>query len=235
VNLIRPAGSYWKVAHRGASALAPENSLAAIDAALAAGVDFVELDVVAPGSELRVAHAAAQLRSDSPTLEEALALFSARAPAEVRLDLDVKSAGVERALIDALSAHDLVPRTLVTSFHWRILRRVRELEPGVAIGISYPNDSLGLSGSRGFAPLVGPGLAVLRRALPSRIGGMLRRARADATMLHHALVSPEVVARSHAAGAAVFAWTVETVDTLRRVLAAGADGVIADDPGLFDV
>jgi glycerophosphoryl diester phosphodiesterase len=233
VNLIQPPGSYWKVAHRGASALAPENSLAAIEAALAAGVDFVELDVLVAGNELRVAHAVAQLRPDSPTLDAALALFSARAPAAARLDLDMKTAGTERVLVDALAGHDLVPRALVTSFHREILRTVRRLEPEVATGISYPNDRHGLSEARPFAPLVGPGLAVLRRALPWRIEGMLRRAAADAAMLHHALVSPEVVARCHAAGAAVFAWTVDTATDLRRVLAAGADGAISDDPGLF--
>jgi glycerophosphoryl diester phosphodiesterase len=233
VNLIQPPGSYWKVAHRGASALAPENSLAAIEAALAAGVDFVELDVLVAGNELRVAHAVAQVRPDSPTLDEALALFSARAPAAARLDLDMKTAGAERVLLDALTGHDLLLRALVTSFHRGILRTVRRLEPEIATGISYPNDRLGLSETLPFAPLVGPGLAVLRRALPSRIEGMLRRAGADAAMLHHALVSPEVVARCHAGGAAVFAWTVDTATDLSRVLAAGADGAVADDPGLF--
>jgi glycerophosphoryl diester phosphodiesterase len=141
---------------------------------------------------------------------------------------------VERELVDALGAHDLLARTLVTSFHRKILVAVRRLEPEVATGISYPNDSLGLSGTRVFAPLVGPGLALLRRALPLRVGRMLAAAEADAAMLHHALVSREVVARCHAAGAAVFAWTIDARHDLRRVVGAGADGVIADDPALFE-
>jgi glycerophosphoryl diester phosphodiesterase len=233
MNLVRPAGSYWRVAHRGASALAPENSLAAIEAALAAGVDFVELDVLSWNGGLRLAHSAPQARPDSPALDDALALFAARAPSETRLDLDVKSAGVEGELVGALREHRLVERTLVTSFHPGILRAVRALEPGAATGISYPNDSLGLSRARAFAPLVRPGLAVLRQPLPFRVGRMLASAQANAAMLHHALVSARVVERCHAAGAAVFAWTVEEPRDLRRVLAAGADGAIADDPSLF--
>ena len=63
---------------------------------------------------------------------------------------------------------------------------------------------------------------------------MLTGAGADAAMLHHALVTPKVVARCRAAGAAVLAWTVETRDDLERVLAAGADGAIANDLSLFD-
>jgi glycerophosphoryl diester phosphodiesterase len=233
VNLRRPAGAYWKVAHRGASALAPENSLAALEAALAAGVDVVELDVVAAGDELRIAHSAAQLRADSPTLDEALALFAESAPASVLLDLDVKTRGVERPLVDGLARSGLIARTLVTSFNGKILGAVRTLEPGLAIGISYPNDSLGLSGMGPFAPFVRPVLALLRQALPVRIGRMLAGTGANAAMLHHALVSPQVVARCHASGAAVFAWTIESEADLRRVLAAGADGAIADDPSLF--
>jgi glycerophosphoryl diester phosphodiesterase len=233
VNLIRPAGAYWKVAHRGASALAPENSLAAVEAALAAGVDFVELDVISAGDGLRVAHSVSQLVPESPLLAEALALFAAQAPGETRLDLDVKTPGIERALLDALAGHDLVGRTLVTSFHGEILRTVRKLDSEAVTGISYPNDSLGLSRARVLVPFVRPGLSVLRRALPFRIGRMLAAAEAQAAMLHHTLVSPQVVSRCHAAGAAVFAWTLESRDDLRRVLAAGADGAIADDPSLF--
>ena len=122
----------------------------------------------------------------------------------------------------------------MTSFHAGILRAVKRLKPEVAVGLSYPNDSLGLHRLRPLSPLVNPGLALLRQALPLRVGRMLARAGADAAMLQHRLVSPKVVARCHAAGAAVFAWTVESDDDLRRVLAAGADGVIADDPNLFD-
>ena len=233
MSLLRPAGSYWRVAHRGASALAPENSLAAIEAALAAGVDFVELDVLATADGLRLAHSEPQLLPESPALEDALALFAAAAPPETRLDLDVKTAGVERELLDALRAHGVLARTLVTSFHAQVLRAVRALEREAVTGISYPNDSLGLSRTRAFEPLVGPGLALLRQALPLRIGRMLVSARANAAMLHHALVSPLVVERCHQVGAAVFAWTIEEPDDLRRVLAAGADGANADDPSLF--
>lgn len=234
MRLPNPAGGYWRVAHRGASALAAENSAAALEAALAASVDMVELDVVADGGRLRVAHSAEQLVPDSQELSDALALFSRLARPEVWLDLDMKSPGFEAGLLAGLQAHGLLERTLVTSFHGQVLRAARQLEPGIALGVSYPNDRLRLSEKRGLEPFVEPGLALLRIPLPLRVGRMISRARADAAMLHHALVTPRVVARCHAAGAAVFAWTVESGEDLGRVLAAGADGAIADDPSLFD-
>lgn len=234
MNLLDKPGGYWKVAHRGASALAPENSIAALEAACAASVDMVELDVIVAHGELRMAHSLPQLVADSPRLDDALAIFAARARPEVVLDLDVKDPGYEGVLLDRMRAHELVDRTLITSFHPGVLHSVRRLEPVVPTGLAYPNDRYGLSERRPFELLVGPGLRLLSAALPARIGRMLSSAGAQAAMLHHALVTPRLVARCRAAGAAVFAWTVETRDDLLRVLAAGADGVIANDPSLFD-
>ena len=234
MNLPKSAGGYVKVAHRGASALAPENSLSALEAALAADVDMVELDVLALDGGLRLAHSAGQLEPDSPSLEEALELFARQARQQVWLDLDVKTPGHGEAIMRAVAARDLLERTLVTSFYPQVLREVRRLAPGIATGIAYPNDRHGLSERRPLDALVGLGLRVLTAALPPRIGRMLARAEADAAMLHHALVTPRVVSRCREAGASVFAWTIETPEELRRVLAAGADGAIANDPSLFD-
>ena len=234
MSLPKPAGGYLKVAHRGASALAPENSLSAVEAALAAGVDIVELDVLAVDGGLRLAHSAVQIQPDSPALEDALELFARAAQPRIWLDLDVKTPGHEEGIMRAVAARGLLERTLVTSFHPQVLREARRLESGIATGLAYPNDRHGLSERRPFGAFVGPGLRVLRAALPARIGRMLAAAGADAAMLHHALVTPKVVARCRDAGAAVFAWTIETRDDLSRVLAAGADGAIANDPSLFD-
>jgi glycerophosphoryl diester phosphodiesterase len=63
---------------------------------------------------------------------------------------------------------------------------------------------------------------------------MLRRAGATALMLQHRLVTSAAVDRAHAAGAPVLAWTVDTAADLARVEAAGVDGVITNDPRIFD-
>ena len=62
---------------------------------------------------------------------------------------------------------------------------------------------------------------------------MLDRARASAAMLHYSVVSPAAVERAHAHGAAVFAWTVDDELLLDRMVAAGVDGVITNDPRIF--
>ena len=228
---LRREGRVLRIGHRGAAALAAENTLASIEAAIEYELDLVEIDVVAHADALRLAHSPAAVRDDSPSLDEALALV-ARADAGVMLDL--KSRGIERSAVETLREHNLLDRAVVASFHPTSLRVVKEFEPALTTGFSYPFDRAGISERGALAPLIRVGLSGLRRALPARIAGMLARAQADALAVHHALVSRTLVDRCHARDAAVLAWTIEDGAALARVLAAGVDGVIANDPRLLE-
>jgi glycerophosphoryl diester phosphodiesterase len=55
----------------------------------------------------------------------------------------------------------------------------------------------------------------------------------DAT-LRHDIVTADAVAAVHATGGRVLAWTVNTRTGIERMAALGCDGVITDDPRLFD-
>jgi glycerophosphoryl diester phosphodiesterase len=219
-----------RIGHRGAAALAPENTLASIEAAIKYEVDLVEIDVIAHADALRLAHSPAQVRDDSATLDEALALVSR---ADTGVILDLKTRGIERSAAEALRERNLLDRAVVASSHPASLRAVKDLEPSLTTGLSYPFDRAGISERAAFQPLIRAGLSGLRRVLPARIGGMLARARADAAVLHYSLVSRKLVERCHGRDAAVLAWTIEDDAALESVLAAGVDGVIANDPRLL--
>lgn len=227
---LRQEGRVLRIGHRGAAALAPENTLASIEAAIKYEVDLVEIDVVAHADALRLAHSPAQVRDDSPTLDEALALVSR---ADTGVILDLKTRGIERSAAEALRERNLLDRAVVASSHPASLRAVKDLEPSLTTGLSYPFDRAGISERAAFQPLIRAGLSGLRRVLPARIGGMLARARADAAVLHYSLVSRKLVERCHGRDAAVLAWTIEDGAALESVLAAGVDGVIANDPRLL--
>ena len=77
------------------------------------------------------------------------------------------------------------------------------------------------------------GLGSLRAAAPRILPRLIRRAGASALMLQHALVTSGSVSAAHALGAAVLAWTVDEPADLERVLEAGVDGVITNDPRIF--
>lgn len=231
---LRRESRVLRIGHRGAPALAPENTLASISAALHHGVDLVEVDVVREGEGLRLAHSAGLLNRESPELTEALAFFAAEAPDEVGLVVDLKSRGIEAHVVDTLRAARLLDRALVSSPRRAALRELKRLEPALATGFSYPLDRFRIGEARLLQPLVRVGL-VLLRTLPARVGHVLAETRAEAALMHHALVSPHLVARCHAVDAAVLAWTVEDAGALERMVAAGVDGVIVNDPRLFDV
>ena len=74
------------IAHRGASAQLPENTLPAFERAIELGADAIEFDVHAdPTGRLVITHDAPRTRKTYPTLEEALDLMRGRIPAYVEL------------------------------------------------------------------------------------------------------------------------------------------------------
>ncbi|MGB2875155.1 MAG: glycerophosphodiester phosphodiesterase [Gaiellaceae bacterium] len=230
IDLRRRDGRLLRVGHRGAAALAPENTIASLALALELGCDLVEFDVLELDGALVLAHSLNELPTKLSTLDDALA-FLARTDAGLHVDLKVH--GAEQPLAEALRRHGLVERAVVSTFRPASLRALQVLEPGLRLGLTYPQDRYGLSGRRLTAPLVGSALVVMRAALAARIGRMLTAARATAAMLHGRVVSRAVVERCHALGAAVLAWTVVSAEQLRRLDELGVDGVIADDPRIF--
>ena len=225
---LRRDGRAIRVGHRGAAALAPENTLASFEAALTHGVDAIEFDVVAGADGLEVAHDRG--RRDAPSLDDALEFLRGH---DVAAHVDLKAAGREEALVAAIRRHDLVDRCVVSSFRSRSLRALAALEPAIARAFTYPEDRLGISRRRPFSFVVRGALVTMRSLLPRRIATMVARAEASAATLHHALVTPAAVSACHARGFAVWAWTVNDPAVAARLEAWGADAIISDDPRIF--
>ena len=113
-----------RIGHRGAAALAPENTIQSLRLAQELGCDLVELDVLVVEETLVLAHSAAELPSERATLDEALAVL---APAGTGIQVDLKTPGVEAAVADALRRHGVLDRALVSSFHPGSLRALKGL------------------------------------------------------------------------------------------------------------
>jgi glycerophosphoryl diester phosphodiesterase len=255
IDLRRRDGTPLRIGHRGAAAIAPENTLRSFRAAVAHGVDLIEFDVLdLPRGPLVVAHSdhldevshgaahgsvrahtLAELRDvapELPTLEEALAFFADEAPC-VGLHVDLKLQRRLDEVAAGITRHGLESRTVVSSFHLDSLRAVARTTARIRIGFTYPEDRFSVSRRPHLWPLVRLGLTGLRASVPARVPRMLARAGASALMLQHTLVTPAAVARAHGLGAAVLAWTVDEPHDLDRVVAAGVDGVITNDPRIF--
>ncbi len=231
-----------RVGHKGADHIAPGNTLASFDAALAHGCHMIEFDVLPreykggyATTPLILAHDyGAAAAGTAPTLDEGLAHFAQDAFAEVELDVDLKLPGYEDRVVAALREHGLVGRALVSTQYVESLRRVRALEPKLRVGWSVPKASKDYLAS----PLTRvPAAAILlgyRATLPFRAHRAIAGGRIDAVMSHFLLVTPRLVSAIGRAGGELYVWTVDDAATIRRLEAMGVTGVISNDPRLFD-
>jgi glycerophosphoryl diester phosphodiesterase len=255
IALDHPTGGVLRIGHRGAAALAPENTLESFRAAISVGVDLIEFDVLdlqdgplilAHSNHLdEVSHGAAggsvrdlslaALRAvapNLPTFDDALAFFVDEAP-EVGLHVDLKLRSRLDELALAIRRHGLEGRTVVSGVHVPSLQAVARGAPGVRIGITYPDDRLSISRRPYLWPIASLALASMRASVPLRLPRIARRAGASAVMLQHRLVTESSVASARTRGLPVLAWTVDEPADLARVVAAGVAGVITNDPRIF--
>jgi glycerophosphoryl diester phosphodiesterase len=226
--------SVKRVGHKGADLIAPGNTLASFDAALEAGVDMIEFDVL-PDREtgaLLLAHDY-QDHQRPLTLHQGLEHLASSAFASVELDVDLKLPGYELEVVTALREFGLVERALISSQYRESLAMIRAAEPAVRLGWSVPR----LRQDPFRNPLMWvPASAVVlawRRLLPRWAAEAIGRGECDALMAHWRLVSGRLVRAVARAGGELYVWTVDEARRIRSLEQLGVTGVITNDPRLF--
>jgi glycerophosphoryl diester phosphodiesterase len=202
------------LAHRGLHDDARENTLAAFEAAVDAGVDGIETDVRLSRDGVAVLFhdprvgrrkVAAMTRAELSraagfrvaSLDEALARF------DVLWDVEIKSLDAVDATVAALRKHARTRRFFVTSFRPDVVARVAASMPDVDVGRIVER-----------AP-VGP-----------------RRASGALVVWRFPIATRARVRAARARGQRVFVYGMKTPKEHARVLAAGVDGLITDRPEL---
>ena|SRR5436190_5868973 len=218
-------------AHRGGSALAPENTMAAFANGLSLGADGIELDVhLSSDGVVMVIHdatvdrtttgrgtvalmtAADLARLGVPTLDDVLRQFR---DARVIIELKVNSKQLGRAVVDVVRRADAVERVCLGSFGRRVLNAVRGAAPAMATSAAREEVRWALYQSW------------IRRAPGSaKYAGFQVPEMAGGTRI----VSPRFIELAHRAGVGVQVWTVDAEDDARRLLEWGVDGLITDRP-----
>lgn len=239
----RTEGRPLVLGHRGASAEAPENTLAAFRLAMERGADGVELDAWRCGSgEVVVAHDDDLWRvGGSPLVLREAALGALRG-------VDVGRWKGERfrgervpLLAEVLEA---IPSAVVNvelkSARFRppdvaLARRVAALlrdlrAEGRALVTSF--DFRLVAAFRAAAPRVACGLLFEEdRPWRARVGLAAALLRPSSLNPELALVTPERARRWGRGGRGLFAWTVDRREDVERLCALGATGLISNDPG----
>jgi glycerophosphoryl diester phosphodiesterase len=228
-----------RVGHKGAAHIEPGNTLASFDAALRHGVDMIELDVLSErpdgSGRLLVAHDYEDMRSRVPlSFEEALDHLAGEEFDGIELDVDVKLPGYELRVVEALRERGLIARTLVSGMFGESLARLRTAEPSLRLGLSVPRVRRDYTTDMLTAI---PALAILtgyRATLPRRARAALSEGRFDAIMAHWRVVTPALVRAVREAGGELYVWTVDDPRRIAKLTELGVDGIITNDPRLFD-
>lgn len=234
------------VAHQGGDLLRPGNTLLAFEHAVAVGADVLEMDLwLSADDEIVVIHDAtvdrttdgggrvdehtlAELKAldaaynwsppdadrhpyrgegvEIPTLEEVLEAFP-----EMPLLLEPKHESVPPArLVEFLERHDRLDDVVLAAFEDATVREARELAPDVPTGIGPKEGRAFVTTTRPNEPRYEPEGEVL---FPP-----------------YEIVDGTVIQQAHRVGLEVVPWTVNDRSAMERLVDAGADGIITDDP-----
>jgi glycerophosphoryl diester phosphodiesterase len=243
-----------RVGHKGADGIVPGNTLESFRAAVGAGVDVIEFDVLRPesdfadGSEWRnapagpsrgtgplvIAHDWADARRRTPfTLAAALDAFLEPPLDQVAIDLDLKLSGREDEVVAALRERDLLGRAMSSTMEIRSIHALGELEPELSRGWTLPKVGRDWTRSRLARPVVAAGIATMRARLPSLLRRHAPRLGVEAIWLYHSLASRAVADAADDAGCKLICWTVDDPARIDALIELGADGICTNDPRLF--
>lgn len=229
------------IAHRGASAVAPENTLAAFRAAVAAGADYVELDTreSADGTFYCLHDETVDRTTNAGALLGGQEIPVCRLADE---QLDALDAG---AWFDAEHAGERIPRLAKALAVIQVrARTLLERKAGSAESLARLLRAKNLIGRLIVQSFDWQFLAELHKLEPAQPLAVLGDKAFDAqrwaalpatgariVAWKHTDLDADLIDRLHARGYQVFAWTVDEPADWQRLAAAGIDGIITNRPG----
>jgi glycerophosphoryl diester phosphodiesterase len=226
-----------RIGHKGADAVRAGNTIESFEAASQLGVDMIELDVLRMrDGKLVLAHDHVDADRRQPlSLAEGLDAFTRSPLDRIELDCDLKLPGGEEHLVRALRERGLLERAMVSTMEIPSLHRLRQAEPELRLGWTYPKVTRDWNRSRWARPAVAGGLLLMRRRLPRIAARALPSLGVQAIWAYWPLVTRRLVEVAESAGVEVIAWTVDDRARMQDLVTLGVDGICTNDPRLFDL
>ena len=219
---------FVKIAHRGASAYEPENTLASFKKAIDMNTDLIEFDVrCTQDSQLVVIHdkkvdrttdgsglvghkTLSELKEldagkgeEIPTLDEVLELFRGK----TRFAIELKENGVEDKIVQQIKKHGVEKESFVISYKPNRLKVIKHLEPSISTGlISFSS------------------MNFIKNAL---------NCGADAVAPFHWFVSNNTVRRARESGLHLFTYVVDESVKARVLRERGVQGIVTNRPDIL--
>jgi glycerophosphoryl diester phosphodiesterase len=223
-------------AHRGAKAVAPENTMAAFKAAMDAGADFTELDVQhTKDRQVVVLHDADFMRMGGDPRRIADLTAAEVATIDIGRKSGPQFAGEHAPTLEEVI--DLVRGRMKINIELKYNVPDPDLAPAVVELLRRNNfvdevvitslDYAALRQVKSLEPRLRTGHIVT-----AAVGDVLRT-EADFLSLNSAKATTSLVRRARAVGKEVAVWTVNDPEVMLRMIERGVDNIITDDPALL--
>lgn len=219
---------FVKIAHRGASAYEPENTLRSFERAIEMKSDLIEFDLrssqdghiviihdkkvdrTTDGSGLVEQITLAELKEldagkgeKIPTFEEVLELCGGK----TKLVIELKENGIEEKVLSLLKKHGMLNDSFIVSFKPKRLKVVKILEPQVRTGLI----SFGSLNPVKVAEQCG----------------------ADAVAPFHWFITDRTIQRAQESGLYLFTWVVDATRHARELKEKGVQGIVTNRPDII--
>ncbi len=222
------------IGHKGASSIAPENTLKSFQKAIELKADYVEFDIhLTKDGEIVIIHDSDTFNATGvkglindmtldqiksldagegekiPTLRELISI----ARKKMGLQIEIKSTNLLDKLINILREKHLISTSIVSSFILGELLKLKLLEPSVKVGLLLSED------------MVRPKL--IKRKIK-------KVAENNFYSIHPPFdtTDKEIVDFAHSYGLKVIVWTVNDREIMEKLIEIGVDGIITDDISL---
>lgn len=243
------------IGHKGADTIAPGNTLESFAAAVDAGVDMIEVDVLRPRGDFEraadwmtatagpVANSSGPLlvahdwgdakRRDPLDIDAVLDAFQAPPLDRVQVNVDLKIAGREDEVVAALRERHLIERASISTQETGSLAEFRRLAPELPIGWTLPRTTKDWNSKIWAKPLIVGALVAMRRRLPGIVGRRAPELGVGALWAYHLVITERLLAVCREIGIELIAWTVDDAERIRDLAELGVDGICTNDPRLF--
>jgi len=222
------------IGHRGASNIAPENTLKAFQKAIELGADYIEFDIhQSKDGEIVIMHDSNTLRTTGhdgkiremtlkelqlldcgegeriPTLHEIIEITKGK----IGLQIEVCAAGMAEQLISILKEEDLIESSIISSFQYKELLNIQKLEPKLKLATLEPIIT-------GWSKNWEYHSEILHKVIKNNYFAIHPR--------QH-LVNQELINHAHKNNIKVNIWTVNSKAAMKKFIQMGVDGIITDN------
>lgn len=214
------------VAHRGASKIAPENTLKSFQKGIELQADYVEFDThLSKDGEIVIMHDETTTRTTGvkgviaemtleelkqldcgegekiPTLSELIKI----AKGKIGLQLEIKSKGQTTKIVELLRKSDLIDSTIISSFDHGELLEVQKIEPKIKLA------SLALGAKK---------KSLINEAVEHKF---------HAIHPFYKFVNEKFIEMAHQNNIKINTWTVDSKNKMKSLIEMGIDGIITND------